>query len=81
MLDEANPVSSLPPVQANFDAVTTTGVRLVQKAPARLHVEASQLDDRVPALVPFLVVGALTGSFDNDRNVVAKAWADDVLVE
>lgn len=29
VLDTANPVSSLPPVQATFDAVTTTGVRLV----------------------------------------------------
>ena len=29
VLDAANPVSSLPPVQATFDAVTTTGVRLV----------------------------------------------------
>lgn len=29
VLDTANPVSSLPPVQATFDAVTTTAVRLV----------------------------------------------------
>ncbi|MBS1906455.1 MAG: Ig-like domain-containing protein [Actinobacteria bacterium] len=29
VLDQAAPVSSLPPVKADFDAVTTTGVRLV----------------------------------------------------